>query len=170
MADQDWWNGKRVTDAFSELVTPVRRFVQDTLIGLPVDETQARILTVLRDGPLSSNELATNADLGPAQMYPAIVRLEAAGKILSDWQPGTYPRRRIYRLPASAYTNTPSERDMDANPYSPDEQRVVDWLIKRTGGNVGAGPDPIGFLLASYELLAMGEHAPPTREPELPPT
>lgn len=43
-------------------------------------------------------------------------------------------------------------RDFASNPYSPDERRVADWLIKRTQGLVGTGDDPIGFVLASYEL------------------
>ncbi len=34
--------------------------------------------------------------------------------------------------------------------YSSDEQRVVNWLTTRTHNQVGAGDDPIGFLLASY--------------------
>lgn len=38
-------------------------------------------------------------------------------------------------------------------PYSLDEQRVVDWLAARTNNQVGAGDDPIGFVLASYELI-----------------
>lgn len=38
-------------------------------------------------------------------------------------------------------------------PYSPDEQRVADWLMARTQHQVGAGDDPIGFVLASYELI-----------------
>lgn len=38
-------------------------------------------------------------------------------------------------------------------PYSPDEQRVADWLVARTQGQVGAGDDPIGFVLASYEMM-----------------
>ena len=37
--------------------------------------------------------------------------------------------------------------------YSADEQRVVDWLVTRTNGLVGAGDDPIGFVLASYEHM-----------------
>lgn len=45
-----------------------------------------------------------------------------------------------------------ADRDMDAKPYTADEQRVVDWLRSRTP-DVGAGDDPIGFLLASYELV-----------------
>lgn len=44
-------------------------------------------------------------------------------------------------------------RDFDAAPYTPDERRVADWLIARTEGMVGAGDDPIGFVLASYELV-----------------
>jgi GTP-dependent phosphoenolpyruvate carboxykinase len=35
--------------------------------------------------------------------------------------------------------------------YTPDQQRVADWLVNRTQHMVGAGDDPIGFLLASYE-------------------
>ena len=42
---------------------------------------------------------------------------------------------------------------MDAHPYSHDEQRVADWLNRR--GQIGGGPDPIGFLLSSYELLVI---------------
>lgn len=45
-------------------------------------------------------------------------------------------------------------RDIVKNPYSTDEQRVVDYLIKVTGGLAGAGDDPIGFLLASHAFHA----------------
>jgi GTP-dependent phosphoenolpyruvate carboxykinase len=37
--------------------------------------------------------------------------------------------------------------------YSANEQRVADWLLSRTNNQVGAGDDPIGFVLASYELI-----------------
>ena len=43
-------------------------------------------------------------------------------------------------------------RDLDKNPYSPDEERVAKWIFDRPGG-VGAGDDPIGFLITSYEYL-----------------
>ena len=36
-------------------------------------------------------------------------------------------------------------------PYSADEQRVAEWLVNRMNSQVGAGDDPIGFMLASYE-------------------
>lgn len=36
--------------------------------------------------------------------------------------------------------------------YTPDQQRVADWIFARTGGDVGGGDDPIGFLLASYAM------------------
>lgn len=42
---------------------------------------------------------------------------------------------------------------MAANPYSPDERRVCDYLIDITKGAVGCGPDPIGFLIASHAWL-----------------
>jgi hypothetical protein len=42
------------------------------------------------------------------------------------------------------------ERDFDANPYSADELRVVEYIASLTGGTVGAGDDPISFLIASH--------------------
>lgn len=42
------------------------------------------------------------------------------------------------------------ERDLDKNPYSDDEMRIVAFLNER---GVGGGDDPIGFLLASYALV-----------------
>lgn len=41
-------------------------------------------------------------------------------------------------------------RDMDAQPYSSDEQRVADWIADRL--HIGGGDDPIGFLLAACDL------------------
>lgn len=41
-------------------------------------------------------------------------------------------------------------RDIDKQPYSPDEQRVAKfWFDKGIGG----GDDPIGALIASHECL-----------------
>lgn len=51
-----------------------------------------------------------------------------------------------------------TERDFDANPYSPDEQRVADWLHARAP-QVGSGDDPIGFVLASYNLIMRQRNA-----------
>lgn len=62
-----------------------------------------------------------------------------------------------------------TQRDMDARPYSADEQRVAKWLCRNTFA--GGGDDPIGFLLTSHEYinslrikfkdrLAKIEHAP----------
>lgn len=44
-------------------------------------------------------------------------------------------------------------RDFEKSPYTPDEERVARWLDNKAG--IGGGDDPIGFLLASYELLKM---------------
>lgn len=46
------------------------------------------------------------------------------------------------------------ERDFDSRPYSPDETRVATWLVGRCP-DIGSGDDPIGFVLASYELIIM---------------
>ena len=46
-------------------------------------------------------------------------------------------------------TNT---RDMEARPYSPDELRVVEYINKISGRNIGAWDDPIGFILAAHAM------------------
>lgn len=40
-------------------------------------------------------------------------------------------------------------RDLDKNPYTPEEQRVAEYLVKLSG--IGAGSDPIGFLIAAHQ-------------------
>jgi hypothetical protein len=42
-------------------------------------------------------------------------------------------------------------RDMDANPYSPDEKRVAEFFF---GLGLGGGDDPIGAIIASHAALA----------------
>ncbi len=53
-------------------------------------------------------------------------------------------------------------RDFEANPYSPDERRIVDWIIKRMNGDVGGGDDPIGYVLSAleYALYELNEKQP----------
>jgi len=43
-------------------------------------------------------------------------------------------------------------RNMETNPYSPDEARVAKFLVELFDGD--AGDDPIGFLMASYSYLS----------------
>jgi hypothetical protein len=43
------------------------------------------------------------------------------------------------------------ERDFEANPYTPHEERVAKYLCEVTG--IGAGDDPVEFLIASHESL-----------------
>ena len=44
------------------------------------------------------------------------------------------------------------ERDFEDRPYTPDEERVAKYIVELTG--IGAGDDPIGFLISSHELLS----------------
>lgn len=46
-----------------------------------------------------------------------------------------------------------SDRDFKARPYTPDEERVCDYLQRITASMVGCGDDPIGFLIASHAAL-----------------
>lgn len=39
---------------------------------------------------------------------------------------------------------------MRNTPYDAQEARVAQWIVDRTG--IGAGDDPIGFMLVSYDL------------------
>jgi hypothetical protein len=45
-----------------------------------------------------------------------------------------------------------TERDFKTNPYSHDELRVVGYLAKILP-DVGAGDDPIAFLIASHNVI-----------------
>lgn len=49
-----------------------------------------------------------------------------------------------------------TERDLDKNPYSIDEQRVVLFFFER---GTGGGDDPIGYILASHQYLAEQRNA-----------
>jgi hypothetical protein len=46
-----------------------------------------------------------------------------------------------------------TDRDFDANPYDLQERRVCDYLQNITGGTIGCGDDPVGWLLASYACV-----------------
>lgn len=46
-------------------------------------------------------------------------------------------------------------RDLDQQPYSADEQRVVAYLVER---GLGGGDNPIGFILASHAYLVVHNH------------
>lgn len=43
-------------------------------------------------------------------------------------------------------------RDIEKHPYSPEEQRVADYIAELTNNQIGAGDDPIGFLIASHGM------------------
>lgn len=38
-------------------------------------------------------------------------------------------------------------------PYTPEQSRVCDYLREITHDQVGCGDDPIGFLIASHQML-----------------
>lgn len=45
------------------------------------------------------------------------------------------------------------DTERDTRWYSLDEKRVCNYLQKITDGQVGCGPDPVGFLIASHEMF-----------------
>jgi hypothetical protein len=46
--------------------------------------------------------------------------------------------------------NEEAMRDLDKNPYTPDEARVAAFFCER---GIGGGDDPIGALMAGYVYL-----------------
>ena len=52
-----------------------------------------------------------------------------------------------------------TERNFDVSPYTPEEQRVCDYLQEITDGSVGCGDDPIGFLIASHSMMVLERKA-----------
>lgn len=47
-------------------------------------------------------------------------------------------------------------RDLEKQPYSPDEQRVAQFFFD---AGLGGGDDPIGFIIASHQALAAERNA-----------
>ncbi len=45
-------------------------------------------------------------------------------------------------------------------PYTPDQQRVVEYVTEITNGGIGGGDDPVGFLIASHAELRARERPP----------
>lgn len=60
-----------------------------------------KILSALmaRTTPMTSHEIHQATGVWSARLYPALLRLELEGRIVSDWQPDGCPRRRLYRIP-----------------------------------------------------------------------
>jgi hypothetical protein len=46
--------------------------------------------------------------------------------------------------------DTLASRDIEANPYTPCEQRVAEYIFNH---GIGGGDDPIGFILASHAYV-----------------
>ena len=59
-----------------------------------------KILAVLNGKPagMSSAEIGEATGLWSGTLYPALTKLERAGKVIGEWEKGDYPRRRIYRV------------------------------------------------------------------------
>lgn len=57
-----------------------------------------RILDVLKHGgEWTGHDIAQSTGLWPGSLYPALCRLETAGRIESRWMAGPQPRARLYR-------------------------------------------------------------------------
>lgn len=55
------------------------------------------------------------------------------------------------------------ERNLETHPYDGHETRVSDYINEITKGVIGAGDDPVGFLIASHATLVEHIQAVPDR-------
>lgn len=55
-------------------------------------------------------------------------------------------------------------RNLDVDPYRADERRVADYL-REIAPSVGAGDDPIGFMIALHNAMLIGRSALPAETP-----
>ncbi len=60
-------------------------------------EKESRISKVLTK-PMTTRSLSDFSHLTMKQIYPTLVRMELAGKVVSKMEGGPAPRQRIYRL------------------------------------------------------------------------
>ena len=56
-------------------------------------------------------------------------------------------------------------RDLDQEPYSPEEAAATEYLVHLTG--VGGGDDPVGFLIASHRDLVRQRTVLKAKYPEI---
>lgn len=66
-----------------------------------------KILAALADSgePMSGAQIGRSTRTWSADLYPALGKLEKAGRVMSGWEggsgEGSYARRRLYRLPSA---------------------------------------------------------------------
>ena len=73
-----------------------------------------------------------------------IERLRARNEALTNWQARTKEREEHLHV-----AGHPTQEEIP--PYTPDEQRAVDYITR--DGTVGGGGDPIGFLISSHNYV-----------------
>jgi hypothetical protein len=64
--------------------------------GMTTSPEEARILDALAVRKYSSHDLQAVTGMRAAAFYPTVMRLEQVGRVRSEFEPGPYPRRRIY--------------------------------------------------------------------------
>ena len=64
------------------------------------DNADRRVLEAIRQGAGCGFGICEATGLGPGRVYPALERLESAGRIRGRWEedPGDRPRRRLYSV------------------------------------------------------------------------
>lgn len=64
------------------------------------DSLSVRIKVLLRNAahPLPAVLIGDILGVWSGRLYPALVALERSGEIVSDWENGAYPRRRLYEI------------------------------------------------------------------------
>jgi hypothetical protein len=97
-------------------------------------------------------EVCTPGDGGDGPEGLAVIARFPADKDMTEALHETVAAERR-RLVVAALASAGFINGTEADPYTPDQRRVSDYLQELLGGNVGSGTDPIGFLIASHRMI-----------------
>jgi hypothetical protein len=76
------------------VINPIRRWLDRRRA-----DDEARIEFVLHASPdLPGLQIAHWTRIGIGRLHVVLARMETAGRVTSRWEPGPYPRRRLYQL------------------------------------------------------------------------
>lgn len=66
------------------------------------EQAVIKAIRMLRPSQASAYPISRLAHIGPGKVHAVLHGLERSGQVVSEWNDGPFPRRRLYRLVSSA--------------------------------------------------------------------